>query len=429
MQRDFPPQVASMSSTMAEKILAKASGSKGLKPGDLVDAKVDVAMSHENAGLVSKVFREIGVKKVWDQDRIVILFDHRVPAESEKTAEGQRNVRKFVKEYGIKHFYDMKCGICHQILPEQGHVRPGELLVGTDSHTTTNGAYGCFSTGIGATEMAAVWATGSLWLMVPESFKILVRGKFPKYVMSKDLILHIIGKLGADGADYRSVEFFGETIDDMSNASRMVLCNMAMEAGAKAAMVPPDGKAIRYVKKRTDKPFDIIKPDPKAKYEATYDFDVSKLEPQIALPHQVDKVKPISEVAGTKIDQALLGSCTNGRLEDFEIAVEIMKGKKVHDDVRMIAIPASWEVYIDCMHKGYLEELIKAGVVIINPGCGPCLGAHQGLLSAGERCISSTNRNFQGRMGSKDAEVYLASPAVVAASALKGVIAKPEGGA
>ncbi len=418
-----------MSSTMAEKLLGRASDKKGLKPGDLVDAKVDVAMSHENAGLVSKVFKEIGVKKVWDADRIVILFDHRVPAESEKTAEGHRNVRKFVKEYGIKNFYDMKCGICHQILPEQGHVRPGELLVGTDSHTTTHGAFGTFATGIGATEMAAVWATGSLWLMVPESFKINVTGKFPKYVMSKDLILHIIGKLGADGADYRSIEFFGETIDDMSLSSRMTICNQAMEAGAKAAMVPPDGKVLRYVKKRTEKPFEIIKPDPRAKYEATYDFDVSKLEPQIACPHQVDKVKPIGDVAGIKIDQALLGSCTNGRAEDFEIAAEIMKGHKVHDDVRMIAIPASWEVYLECMKQGYLEELIKAGVVIINPGCGPCLGAHQGLLAPGERCISSTNRNFQGRMGSKEAEVYLASPAVVAASAIAGVIAKPKGGA
>jgi len=418
-----------MSSTMAEKILAKVSGSKGLKPGDIIDAKVDVAMSHENAGLVSKVFKEIGVKKIWDPDRVVIIFDHRVPAESEKTAEGHRNVRKFVKEYGIKHFYDMKAGICHQVLPEKGHVRPGELLVGTDSHTTSHGALGCFSTGIGATEMAAVWATGSLWLMVPESFKINITGTFPKFVMSKDLILHIIGKLGADGADYKSVEFMGPTIDDMSLSSRMTMCNMAMEAGAKSAMVPPDGKVLRYVKKRTTKPFDIIKPDPKAKYEATYDFDVSKLEPQIACPHAVDKVKPISEVAGTKIDQALLGSCTNGRLEDFEIAAEILKGKKVHPDVRMLAIPASWEVYVEAMNKGYLEELVKAGAVILNPGCGPCLGAHQGLMTAGERCISTTNRNFQGRMGSKEAEIYLASPAVVAASAIKGVIAKPEGGA
>jgi 3-isopropylmalate/(R)-2-methylmalate dehydratase large subunit len=414
---------------MAEKILSRASGERNLKPSQIVNAQVDVAMSHENAGLVSKVFRGIGVNKVFDKDKIVILFDHRAPAESEKTAQGQKNVRAFVKEFGIKHFYDMRAGICHQILPEKGHVRPGELLVGTDSHTTTHGAFGCMSTGIGATEMAAVWATGKLWMMVPDTLKITLNGKLPRYTMSKDVILHIIGELRADGADYKAVEFFGDTINDMSVASRMTMSNQAMEMGAKAAMIPPDRKTLHYVKKRTDLPFKVVRPDPKAKYEAEHEFEVSKLEPQIACPHAVDNVKPISEVAGTRVDQALLGSCTNGRLEDFEVAVEIIKGKKVHDDVRMIAIPASWEVYLECMKKGYLEALIKAGAMIINPGCGPCLGAHQGLLAPGERAISSTNRNFKGRMGSREAEVYLSSPAVVAASALTGEITAPKGGA
>jgi 3-isopropylmalate/(R)-2-methylmalate dehydratase large subunit len=414
---------------MAEKILSRTSGQKNLKPGVIINAQVDIAMSHENAGLVSKVFRGIGVDKVFDKDAIVILFDHRAPAESEKTAEGHRNVRKFVKEFGIKNFYDMRAGICHQILPEKGHVRPGELLVGTDSHTTTHGAFGCMSTGIGATEMAAVWATGKLWMRVPPTLKITINGKLPTFVMSKDIILNIIGKLRADGADYKAVEFFGDTVQNMSVASRMTMCNQAMEMGAKAAMIPPDRKTLHYVKKRTKKQFKVVKPDPKAKYEAEHTFDVSKLEPQIACPHAVDNVKPICEVAGTRIDLAVLGSCTKGWLEDFEVAVSIIKGKKVHDDVRMIAIPASWEVYLDCIKNGYLEDLIEAGVLIINPGCGPCLGAHQGLLAPGERAISSTNRNFKGRMGSREAEVYLSSPAVVAASALIGEITAPKGGA
>lgn len=418
-----------MSSTMAEKILTKASGKRNLKPGEIVSANVDVAMSHENAGLVSKVFRSIGVDKVFDPEKIVILFDHRAPAESEKTAAGHKNVRAFVKEFGIKNFYDMRAGICHQILPEKGHVRPGELLVGTDSHTTTHGAFGCLSTGIGATEMSAVWATGSLWMRVPPTLKMTINGKLPKYTMSKDIILHIIGQIGADGADYKAIEFSGDTITNMSIASRMTMSNQAMEAGAKCALIAPDRKTLSYIKKRTDIPFKVQKPDPSAKYEEEFEFDVSTLEPQIACPHAVDNVKPIGEVSGTKIDQALLGSCTNGRVEDFEVAVEIIKGKKVHDDVRMIAIPASWEVYLECMKKGYLEALIEAGSLILNPGCGPCLGAHQGLLAPGESAISSTNRNFKGRMGSPEAEVYLSSPAVVAASALTGEITRPKGGA
>lgn len=416
-----------MGQTIAEKILANKSGEQAVRPGQIVNARVDLAMSHENAALVKSHFEELGLPRVWDPERIVLLFDHRVPAESVKTAQGQREVRQFVKAQGIKNFYDMSAGICHQVLPERGHVRPGELIVGTDSHTTTQGAFGAFSTGIGATEMAAVWATGELWLRVPESFKITVTGRFPEWVGAKDLILHIIGQLGADGADYKSVEFYGEAIAAMSIASRMVLANLAMEMGAKAAIVPPDEKTIEYVRARTDRPFTPVYADPDAEYEKSFEFDVSRLEPQVAKPHQVDNVAPVSEVAGLKVDQALLGSCTNGRLEDLEVAARILKGKRVHPDVRLLVIPASWEVYLEAMKKGILEALISAGAVVVNPGCGPCLGAHQGLLAPGERCISSTNRNFQGRMGSPEAEVYLASPAVVAASALKGEIADPRG--
>jgi len=415
-----------MGKTMAEKILARAAKAKDVSPGDLLDVYPDVAMSHENAGLVSKSFKEIGTGKLYDPDRIVIIFDHRVPAESDKTAEGHKVVREFVKKNGIKNFFDINTGICHQVLPEKGFCRPGEVLVGTDSHTTTHGAFGLFSTGIGATEMAAVWATGKLWLMVPETIKVVTKGKFKPGVYSKDLILHLIGKLRADGADYKSIEFFGQAIDDMTIASRMVLTNLSMEAGAKSAMIPPDQKTLEYVKSVTSKPFEVIKPDADAVYCQTVEIDLDALTPQVACPHAVDNVKPVAEIAGLPVHQALLGSCTNGRLEDLEEGARQLKGRKISPDVRMLIIPASWAIYRQAMDKGLLATFIDAGAVILNPGCGPCLGAHQGLLAPGERCISSTNRNFQGRMGSTQAEVYLASPATVVASAVAGKVTLPE---
>ncbi|MBF0407181.1 MAG: 3-isopropylmalate dehydratase large subunit [Candidatus Riflebacteria bacterium] len=415
-----------MGKTMAEKILARAAKTRDVSPGDLLDVYPDVAMSHENSGLVSKVFKSIGVNKLYDADRIVIIFDHRVPAESAKTAEGQKNVREFVKAYGIKNFYDFNVGICHQVLPEKGFCRPGEVLVGTDSHTTTHGAFGTFSTGIGATEMAAVWATGKLWMMVPESLKVTTKGSFKPGVYAKDLILYIIGKLKADGADYKSVEFYGDAISQMTVASRMVLTNLSMEMGAKAAMIAPDKTTLDYVKSVTNKQFEVVTSDADAKYSQEIEIDLSSLVPQVACPHAVDNVKPVTELQGTKVHQALLGSCTNGRLEDLEIGARILAGRKVNPDVRLIVIPASWNVYREAMDKGILRTYIDAGAVIVNPGCGPCLGAHQGLLAPGERCISSTNRNFKGRMGSTEAEVYLASPAVVVSSAVAGSITVPE---
>ncbi|KPJ73119.1 3-isopropylmalate dehydratase large subunit [candidate division TA06 bacterium DG_78] len=412
-------------STVAEKILARVSGNKKVMPNEIVMARVDVAMSHENADVVLRSFREIGVKQVWDKDRIVILFDHRIPAESEKSAITHKRLREFVKEQGIKHFYDLREGICHQILPEFGHCRPGELLVGTDSHTTTHGAFGTFATGIGATEMSGVWATGELWLKIPETIEVTLCGTLKQYVSAKDVILHIVGTLGADGANYKAVEFTGETIGRMSIASRMVLSNLSMEMGAKVAFVVPDDETVSYVKARTSKEFKVIGPDPDAHYCKEISIDVTDLGSQVACPHSVDNVKLVREVAGTRIHQALIGSCTNGRLEDLSTAAAILQGKTIHPDVRLLIIPASRKIYLEAIKHGFIETFINAGALILNPGCGPCLGAHQGLLAPGEVCIATTNRNFKGRMGSAESFVYLASPATVAFSALTGAITEP----
>jgi len=410
--------------TLAENILEEASG-KSLTAGEIVYANVDTAMSHENAALVIRWFKEIGRERVWNNERIVIIFDHRVPAESIKTAEGQKKIRNFVKEQGIKYFYDINTGICHQVLAEKGFSRPGIVLVGTDSHTTTAGAFGAFATGIGATEMAGVWATGKIWFKVPETIKINVEGELNKGIYAKDVILNIIGHLGADGANYMAVEFDGEAIKKMSIASRMVLSNLSMEMGAKVAFVYPDEKTRKWLEEREAKPYKFVLPDKNARYVDEYNFNASEMQPVVACPHSVDNVKSIEEVEGVEIQQAFIGSCTNGRLEDLREAARILKGRKVRKSTRLIIGPASWEVYRDAMREGLLDIFIEAGGVIINPGCGPCLGAHQGILASGETAISTTNRNFQGRMGSPESFVYLASPATVAASAIEGKIADP----
>jgi len=411
--------------TLAEKILAKKAGKDKISAGEIVQAKVDVAMSHENGRMVKLSFERIGVEKVWAPEKIVIIFDHRVPAESERTAIGQKELREFVKAQGIKNFYDINVGVCHQVLVEEGFSRPGILLVGTDSHTTTAGALGAFATGIGATEMAAVWATGELWLRVPETLKIVVNGKLPRGVYAKDVILNIIGRIGADGADYKAIEYSGDTISSMSIASRMVISNLSMEAGAKVAFVIPDSITEDYVKTRAKGPYEMISPDPYATYLSEHTFDVSDLEPQLACPHQVDNVKPVTEVEGTKINQAVIGSCTNGRLEDLQEAARVLKGRKVHPEVRLLVVPASWKIFKEALSEGIIETLVDAGAVLVNAGCGPCLGAHQGCLAPGEVAVTSTNRNFQGRMGSAEAFLYLASPATVAASAIEGKLADP----
>jgi 3-isopropylmalate/(R)-2-methylmalate dehydratase large subunit len=417
--------------TLAEKILARASGRTSVKPDEIVVANVDLALSHENADLVRKSFAEIGVPKVWDPDRIVIILDHRVPAESEKTAATHKAIRAFVREQNIGSFYDVgRGGICHQVLAENGHVLPGMVVVGTDSHTTTHGAFGAFAAGIGATEMAGVWTEGQLWFKVPHTIRIEVEGELDDWISAKDLILYIIGKLGSAGADYRAVEFDGPVIRNMSVAGRMVLANLSMEMGAKVAFTPVDDKLLHYLAHRisSDLPMSPrYAPDPGARYERVLTIDASKdlKEPQIACPHAVDNVRPLSEVAGLAVNQAVLGSCTNGRLEDFEVAARIVDGHRVHPRSRLIVIPASQEIYLEAMRLGYIQTLVMAGAMVNPPGCGPCVGVHQGILAAGEVCISSTNRNFIGRMGSKDSRVYLASPAVVAASAIAGSITHP----
>jgi len=414
--------------TLAEKILARASGCERVSPDQIVIARVDLAMSHENADLVRKSFLEIGVGRVWDPSKIVIIFDHRVPAESEKTATTHQAVREFIAAQGIKHFYDVgRGGICHQVLPENGHVRPGMLIVGTDSHTTTHGAFGAFATGIGATEMAGVWTEGTLWFKVPSTLRIEVDGEFRPWMCAKDLILHLIGRLGAAGADYRAVEFDGPVIRRMSVASRMVLANLAMEMGAKVAFTPVDEILLDYLRPRVPENLATIAPDTDARYERVIRLDAGEdlWEPQIACPHAVDHVKPLSAVGEVPVHQAVLGSCTNGRLEDLEVAARVVDGRCVHPRTRLIVIPASQQVYREAMRLGYLETLVAAGAIINPPGCGPCVGVHQGILVAGETCVSSTNRNFVGRMGSKDSFVYLASPAVVAASAIAGKLAHP----
>ena len=415
-----------MASTIAEKILARASGKKEVKAGEIVDANIDLAMSHDNTTLVSEIFKEMDKKNVWNSQRIVIVLDHRTPANTIKTAENHKLIREFVKKQNIKNLFDVGEGICHQVLPEKGFVHPGMLIVGTDSHTTTYGAFGAFATGIGATDMAAVWSTGKIWLKVPKTLGFDISGELSKYVMSKDVILYLIGKIGADGANYKACEFYGDTIENMSIDSRMCISNQAMEAGAKAAIIPPDKKILDYLKLRTKESFEMIHSDKDAEYEKTFDFDVTDTEPQVACPDKVDNVKPVSKVTGVTINQAVLGSCTNGRLEDFAIAADILKGKTISKNVRMIVVPASLSVYLEAIKRGYIEIFLKAGAIIVNPGCGPCLGLHQGVLADGECVISSTNRNFKGRMGASGAEIYLGSPATVAASAVKGEITDPK---
>ncbi|MGD1060221.1 MAG: 3-isopropylmalate dehydratase large subunit [Methanomassiliicoccales archaeon] len=412
------------SKTFAEKVLSRASGSDA-RSGDIVTAKVDLAMSHENTALVLKAFKEMGAKRILEPEKLVILFDHRVPAPTVKAAEAHKQVREFVGQMEIPQFYDAGEGVCHEVLPSKGHVLPGMLAVGTDSHTVTYGALGAFATGIGATEMAAVWALGELWLRIPETIRLVFKGPLPRWTSAKDVILHVIGNIGSDGADYACVEFTGDVVDRLSVAGRMVLSNMSVEMGAKAGVCFPDAKTEEYLSTRTQRSWRPVLSDEGAKVKETRNYELSDLAPQVARPHTVDNVVAVDKVVGIKIDQALIGSCTNGRLEDLLVAEEILHGNRVPRNVRLIIAPASRDVYVEASANGTLASLMRSGAIILNPGCGPCLGAHEGLLAAGERCIATTNRNFRGRMGSPDSEIYLASPATVAASALKGEIADP----
>jgi len=412
---------------ITEKILAKASGKKEVSPGEIVEAQIDVAMMNDLTGpLTVEAFQKVGAERVWDNQRIVIILDHQVPAESVRSAELHEIMRKFARKQKIENFYDVgHGGICHQVMPEKGHVRPGELIVGADSHTCTYGAFGAFATGIGSTEMAAVFATGTLWFKVPPVIKINVNGRFQKFVTPKDLILNIIGQIKADGAIYKGVEFTGSTVRSMSVDGRMTICNMTVEMGAKSGIIEPDETTLKYLKERVNEPFKPIKNDSDAAYERALDLDITDLEPKVSCPPSVDNVKSASEVEDVEIDQAFLGSCTNGRLEDLRLAAGFLKGRKIKREVRMLVIPASQEVYSQALREGLIETFVEAGAYVCSPTCGPCFGGHIGLLAPEEVCVSSSNRNFIGRMGSQKAHVYLASPATVAASALTGKITDP----
>jgi 3-isopropylmalate/(R)-2-methylmalate dehydratase large subunit len=428
-----------MGMTVVEKILARASGREKVTAGDVVEPKVDLAMSHENAALVINQFLEVynGTPvepKVWDPLRVAIIFDHRVPAESPKTATNQKLIREFVATHGIGKFHDIRGdvgGICHQILPESGYVRPGYVVVGTDSHTTSHGALGAFAFGIGATEMASVWALGvALNIEVPRTIKVNVIGTFKEYVGPKDLILYLIKVITAQGANFKVIEFHGETIRRMSTSGRLVLCNMSVEAGATGGIVPADDETLRYLREeaRVTDSITAVTPDTDAVYEKVVNIDVTGLESQIACPHTVDNVKSVGLVEGVRVNQVVIGSCTNGRLDDLEIAARIIRGRKVAKNTRMLVFPASGKIYAQALGRGFVGDFMQAGAVVMNPGCGPCLGVHQGALADGEVALSTTNRNFKGRMGNPKSEVYLCSPAVAAASALTGVITNPRKG-
>jgi 3-isopropylmalate/(R)-2-methylmalate dehydratase large subunit len=413
---------------ITEKILAKASGKKTVQAGEIVEANVDMIMVHDLTGpLAVEAFKKIGIEKVWSKQKVVVILDHQVPAESIKAAELHKTMRQFAKDQNL-HIYDVgRGGVCHQVMPEKGYVIPGTLIVGADSHTCTYGAFGAFATGIGSTEAAAVMATGKIWLKVPEAIKIKVTGGFGKYVTPKDLVLKIIGELGVDGAIYKSAEFRGQTIREMSMAGRMTICNMAVEMGAKNGIVEPDETTRKFLQGRvkTLPDFEALSSDRDADYAQTAEFNVSELEPQVACPSSVDNVKPVSEVGDVQVEQAFIGSCTNGRIEDLRVAAEVIKGKKVKEGVRALVIPASMEVYKQALTEGLTEIFTEAGAMVCGAACGPCLGGHIGLLASGETCVSTSNRNFIGRMGSKKANVYLASPATAAASAVTGKITDP----
>jgi 3-isopropylmalate/(R)-2-methylmalate dehydratase large subunit len=414
--------------TIVEKILARASGQKKVSPGEYVTAKIDMALINEAIRLIQPVLAKAGIReeafKLWDPEKLVVGIDHRVPPTAVVNAEQQKRSREFTKKLGVKYFYDVFGGVCHQFMVEKGHVKPGELIVGTDSHTTTYGALNAAGTGIGASEMAYVIHTGELWFRVPETIQFDISGKLADLVYSKDVGLYIAGKYTTEIAQYKAIEWKGPVFDEMSIDGRLGMCNMSVELGAKFGLLRADQKVLDYVKARTNKPFTPVESDPDAVYAESYQINGSGIEPQVALPHSVGNVKKVSEVKNIPIDQAVIASCTNGRMEDLEVAVRILKGKKVHPEVRFYVAPPSWEVYKQAMDKGILSALIDSGAMIGNPSCGFCTG-YQGVLAKGERCIAATPRNFKGRMGSTEAEIYLASAATVAASALKGQICDP----
>jgi homoaconitate hydratase family protein len=428
-------------STFAEKALTRAAGLTSTVAGQVVTTRPDLALSHDNTAAIARIFHTIGLEKVAIPERMCITLDHAVPAPTARHAQNHAEVRSFVQEQGIRNFFEAGRGICHQVLSEEALVLPGQLILGADSHTTHFGWLGAFGAGVGRTEMAAIWATGELWLRVPESMRVEVRGRLPVGITSKDLCLHLIGLIGADGGLYQSIEFSGEGIESMSLESRMVIPNMMAECGAKNAYVFPDEPVFDYLAPRLARKHDggpdaveaekerlramAIYPDAEAHYSSLITIELQDIDLKVACPHTVDNVRSIREVAGIHVDQAFIGTCTNGRLEDLAMAAEILRGRRVAPRTRLLVIPASSEVYLQAVEAGYLQILLEAGASIGTPGCGPCMGNHMGIPAPGEVCISSANRNFKGRMGQPDADIYLASPAIVAASALTGCICDP----
>jgi len=412
-----------MGKTIIEKIIAGAAGKSEVKEGEIVFVSPHRILSHDNSAAISKIFEQMGAQKVWNPERIFIALDHAVPPPDERKALNHKVIRNFVKVQGIKYFYDCGVGICHQVLPEYGHVIPGKIIFGSDSHTTTHGAFGAAGIPIGRTETASVWAIGETWLKVPQTIKIALNGRLKEGVYAKDVILYVIGQIGADGANYKSVEFYGDIVEKMSISERMTICNLSAEMGAKAGIVPFDETTQEWLKDRVKESYVPLYADKDAVYEKILEYDLSHLEPQVACPHKVDNVQPVKELSKVKIDVALLGTCTNGRLDDIKIASEIVSGKKIASGVRLLVYPASQQVLQQALKLGYIEKLVAAGAEVAIPSCGPCLGAYGGVLAPEENCISSANRNFKGRMGCKQGTgIYLASPSTVAASALAGYI-------
>jgi len=414
--------------TLAEKILAAHTKAEEIRPGQFINVKVDVVLANDiTAPIAIREFERIGVGRVFDPERIVLVNDHFAPNKDIKSAEQCKLVRDFARGQGIAHFYDVgTMGIEHALLPEQGLVLPGDVVVGADSHTCTYGALGAFATGMGSTDIAVAMATGQIWMRVPETVRFIYHGHLRKWVGGKDLILFTIGQIGVDGALYKAMEFTGEAAQSLSMDGRLTMSNMAVEAGAKAGLFPVDEITLAYVEGRAKRAYTVYKGDPDAEVSKIYEWDVSDLEPQVSFPHLPSNSRPISEVGRIKIDQVVIGSCTNGRWEDLLTAAQILRGRRVAKGVRCIIIPATQNVYLRAVREGLVEAFIEAGAVVSTPTCGPCLGGHMGVLAAGERCVSTTNRNFVGRMGHPESEVYLAGPAVAAASAVLGRIGGPE---
>ncbi|SJZ36276.1 3-isopropylmalate dehydratase large subunit [Selenihalanaerobacter shriftii] len=408
-----------------EKYLAKAANKERVSTGEIVTAKVDLVEVNDLYLQVIKSFKEMGGDKVWNPDKVSFVFDHYSPTPTIKAADNHKKMREFCREQDIDHLFDINAGVCHQVLPEAGLVHPGMILVATDSHTTTHGAFGAFGTGVGATDLATILLSGELWFKVPEIIKIKIDGELKPNVMAKDVILHILGELKQDAAVYKAIEFTGSVVEEMSVAERMVLCNMSVEMGAKTTYIKPDQKTLDYLEPRVNREFEIVETDEDFEYVEVHHFDVSDLDPSVAKPHSIDNVDKVSNVVGEKVDQVFIGTCTGGRVNDIRVAAEILEGKKIADDIRLVVIPASDEVYKTAMEKGYIQTLVDSGATISAPGCGPCLGAHQGVLADGETCVATSSRNFPGRMGSTGAKVYSASPATAALTALKGSLADP----